>query len=336
MVDLQLEGEGAQRVEVEGTGTGSREGTRPAGKAKATPKKLVYDDSEAEGSNSSETKGLSEKFSNGCSKTSRTRDRANSSRKSQRSLSRGKTSAHLKMSERLENISKAKLPRNIKVYKGSKDPEDHLGIFSAAAEQEECSMPMWCKMFRQTLSGAAQNWFDDLDPKSVDSFEELSQKFLEEFSKQNSGIKETSVVDGSEVKRESEEGAVQASSEGSWGHVLPTQEETRSHPSVAHLVKDIRQGNQRNRSQRRGNVKVINMVGTIECFRVRRIYVDGGSSSKIMYEHCFKCFDANTKSTLRKSSAPLVRFSSEIYHLLGLIDLKVTMGEPRKNKTVLL
>ncbi|GJT18177.1 putative ribonuclease H-like domain-containing protein [Tanacetum coccineum] len=37
-------------------------------------------------------------------------------------------------------------------------------------------------MFCQTLSGAARNWFDDLDPKSVDSFEELSQKFLEEFS----------------------------------------------------------------------------------------------------------------------------------------------------------
>ncbi|GKE83398.1 zinc finger, CCHC-type containing protein [Tanacetum coccineum] len=39
-------------------------------------------------------------------------------------------------------------------------------------------------MFRQTLGGAARNWFNDLDPKSVDSFEELSQKFLEEFSQQ--------------------------------------------------------------------------------------------------------------------------------------------------------
>nr|GEU32794.1 reverse transcriptase domain-containing protein [Tanacetum cinerariifolium] len=40
--------------------------------------------------------------------------------------------------------------------------------------------------YRQTrsASGATRNWFDDLDPKSVDSFEELSQKFLEEFSQQ--------------------------------------------------------------------------------------------------------------------------------------------------------
>ncbi|GJW74025.1 hypothetical protein Tco_0133395 [Tanacetum coccineum] len=42
-------------------------------------------------------------------------------------------------------------------------------------------------MFRETLSGATRNWFDDLDPMSVDSFEELSQKFLKEFSQQNRG-----------------------------------------------------------------------------------------------------------------------------------------------------
>ncbi|GJY99849.1 hypothetical protein Tco_0517279 [Tanacetum coccineum] len=55
---------------------------------------------------------------------------------------------------------RVKLSRNIRVYEGNKDPEDHLG-------------------------GATRNWFDDLDPKSVDSFEELSQKFLEEFSQKN-------------------------------------------------------------------------------------------------------------------------------------------------------
>ncbi|GKD64918.1 hypothetical protein Tco_1307026 [Tanacetum coccineum] len=34
-------------------------------------------------------------------------------------------------------LKRAKLPRYIRVYEGNKDPEDHLGIFSAAAEQEE-------------------------------------------------------------------------------------------------------------------------------------------------------------------------------------------------------
>nr|GFC41616.1 reverse transcriptase domain-containing protein [Tanacetum cinerariifolium] len=47
-------------------------------------------------------------------------------------------------------------------------------------------------------------------------------------------------------------------------------------------------------------------------------------------------FGVDEKSRLRKSNAPLVGFSGEIYHPLGLIDLKVTMGELGRNKNVLL
>ncbi|GJX66642.1 reverse transcriptase domain-containing protein [Tanacetum coccineum] len=59
-------------------------------------------------------------------------------------------------------------------------------------------------MFRQTLGGAARNWFDDLDPKSVDSFEELSQKFLEEFSQQKRYAKDPTEIHG--IKRRQNEG----------------------------------------------------------------------------------------------------------------------------------
>ncbi|GKE50001.1 reverse transcriptase domain-containing protein [Tanacetum coccineum] len=51
-------------------------------------------------------------------------------------------------------------------------------------------------MFRQTLGGATRNWFDELDPKSVDSFEELSQKFLEEFSQQKRYVKDPTEIHG--------------------------------------------------------------------------------------------------------------------------------------------
>ncbi|GJX82580.1 hypothetical protein Tco_0332061 [Tanacetum coccineum] len=37
---------------------------------------------------------------------------------------------------------RSKLPRNIRVYEGNKYPDDHLGIFSAAGEQEEWPMPI--------------------------------------------------------------------------------------------------------------------------------------------------------------------------------------------------
>nr|GEY00545.1 reverse transcriptase domain-containing protein [Tanacetum cinerariifolium] len=55
-----------------------------------------------------------------------------------------------------------KLPWIIMVYEGNKDPEDHL------------------------------------DPKSVDSFEELSQKFMEEFSQQKRYAKDPTKIHGSE------------------------------------------------------------------------------------------------------------------------------------------
>ncbi|GJY82412.1 reverse transcriptase domain-containing protein [Tanacetum coccineum] len=104
----------------------------------------------------------------------------------------------------IQRKKRAKLPRNIRVYEGNKDPEDHLGIFSAAAKQEEWLMPVWCKMFSQTLGGATQNYFDDLDPKSVDSFEELSQKFLEEFSQQKRYAKDPTEIH--DIKRRQNEG----------------------------------------------------------------------------------------------------------------------------------
>ncbi|GJY26108.1 reverse transcriptase domain-containing protein [Tanacetum coccineum] len=59
-------------------------------------------------------------------------------------------------------------------------------------------------MFRQTQGGAVRNWFDDLDPKSVNSFEELSQKFLEEFSQQKRYAKDPTEIHG--IKRRQNEG----------------------------------------------------------------------------------------------------------------------------------
>nr|GFA37121.1 reverse transcriptase domain-containing protein [Tanacetum cinerariifolium] len=93
-------------------------------------------------------------------------------------------------------------------------------------------------------------------------------------------------------------------------------EEVVASRKLAHLVKDIRQSSQRNKSQGRNGVKVINMINGL------KDHVDNGSSSKIMYEHCFKSFGANVWSRLRKCMTLLVGFSGEICHPLGVIDLQ--------------
>ena len=152
-------------------------------------------------------------------------------------------------------------------------------------------------------------------------------------------------------------------------------EEAVASGKLAHLVKDIRQGNQRDKGIAKGKAKVISMVrshgykkrpyervehwmgneiafppipryqlvdtpiiveATIEGFQVRRVYVDGGSSSEIMYEHCFRSFDYQTRSRLKESKTPLVGFSGEVSYPLGVIDLEVTKGEYGKTRTVLM
>ncbi|GKC55270.1 reverse transcriptase domain-containing protein [Tanacetum coccineum] len=181
-------------------------------------------------------------------------------RQKSRTPSKNKEPSGLRRPRRLEGRSKTKEKarwERPKVYEGNKDPEDHLSIFSAAAEQEESPMPVWCKMFCQTLGGAAQNWFDNLDPNNVDSFEEICKKFLENFSQQKryakdptkihdikrrqnegpsleeklslaqrkwsvplSGRKETSVLHGPEDPKNPETEVVQEKHEETWGYTL--------------------------------------------------------------------------------------------------------------------
>nr|GEY47067.1 hypothetical protein [Tanacetum cinerariifolium] len=444
------------------------------GQEKVTPRKLFNEKSGEVGSKNSQMSPSAEEvggYSSDRSSRSKSRGRAWSARKNRKSVSKKKGISKSHRSVRLEARSRlksksakskpqsvrasrrksssdsgitrfryhqrAKLPPNVRVYEGNKDSKDHLSIFSVASEQEEWHMPVWCKMFRQTLSGLSRNWFDSLDPKSVDGFEELSNKLWEEFSQQKMYDKDPTEIHG--IKRKPNEGlqafmdcfkAESAHIKGvppvlristfMHGHGHPglakklndkipktidemwervrafiegetatdTTEVIRSPRweknadsrggglrNVAHLVKDIRQGGQKSKGSAKKNEKVINMVRSqgyrkrsyervehwmdnaitfppvpryqlmncpvvveamIEGFKVRRIHVDGGSSSKVMYEHCFKNLSYRTRSRLRESRIPLVGFSGEVSYPIGVIDLEVTMGECEKTRTVIL
>ncbi|GKE01673.1 reverse transcriptase domain-containing protein [Tanacetum coccineum] len=51
-----------------------------------------------------------------------------------------------------------RMPTNVKTYDGTGDPEDHIGRFVGAGNQGEWPMPVWCRMFQQTLDGKARAW----------------------------------------------------------------------------------------------------------------------------------------------------------------------------------
>ncbi|GKA16022.1 hypothetical protein Tco_0695769 [Tanacetum coccineum] len=52
---------------------------------------------------------------------------------------------------------------------------------------------------------------------------------------------------------------------------------------------------------------------------IHRIYVDGGSASEILYEHCFNRLRPEVKNQMVPATAPLIGFSGEIIWPMGQI-----------------
>lgn len=69
----------------------------------------------------------------------------------------------------------------IEMYDGTKDPVEHLKTFKAHMKLHGFLGEIACWAFLLTLKGAARGCFGALQPGSVDSFENLGQKFLTQF-----------------------------------------------------------------------------------------------------------------------------------------------------------
>ncbi|GJR20389.1 reverse transcriptase domain-containing protein [Tanacetum coccineum] len=61
--------------------------------------------------------------------------------------------------------------------------------------------------------------------------------------------------------------------------------------------------------------------------QVNRVYLDGGSSCEVIYEHCFLKLKPSIRSLRVDSNTPLIGFSREQSWPLGEIPLEVTIGE---------
>ncbi|GJX31824.1 reverse transcriptase domain-containing protein [Tanacetum coccineum] len=60
---------------------------------------------------------------------------------------------------------------------------------------------------------------------------------------------------------------------------------------------------------------------------IHRMYVDGGSASEILYEHCFNRLRPEIKNQLVPATTPLIGFSGEIIWPIGKIQLLVRIGD---------
>ncbi|GJY75396.1 reverse transcriptase domain-containing protein [Tanacetum coccineum] len=86
--------------------------------------------------------------------------------------------------------SEYKIPNNIKLYDGTTDPKDHLGRFASVTNSGEWPMPVWCRMFSQTLDGPARGWFERLPTNSIDEWVDLREAFTTRYSVRKACFKE--------------------------------------------------------------------------------------------------------------------------------------------------
>nr|GEZ18113.1 hypothetical protein [Tanacetum cinerariifolium] len=64
---------------------------------------------------------------------------------------------------------------------------------------------------------------------------------------------------------------------------------------------------------------------------IHRMYVDGGSASEILYEHCFNRLCPDIKNQLVPANTPLIRFNGEIIWLVGHIQLLVKIRDEERS-----
>ncbi|GJY17707.1 reverse transcriptase domain-containing protein [Tanacetum coccineum] len=69
---------------------------------------------------------------------------------------------------------------------------------------------------------------------------------------------------------------------------------------------------------------------------VHRMYVDGGSASKILYEHCFSRLRPKIKRQLIRATTPLIGFSGEIIWPIGQIQLLVAIRDEEHSTSALM
>nr|GEV79231.1 reverse transcriptase domain-containing protein [Tanacetum cinerariifolium] len=230
MVDSQPMEEKFQGATTRDVGMETHKGpTEPQAKMKATPRKLAYADFDKDALAGSLAKGFSNRLSLKSSGTSDTRRQTRSTVISQKTPSKNKEPTHLRRARRLKDHNttrekarreRSKSRRNRSEHQetrldseyeeGSDDACEDLNLPYKRPKPTPFTQRITCFKYhkREKLprnqGGAVRNWFDDLDPKTVDSFEELSQKFLKEFSQQKRYAKDPIKIHG--IKRRQNEG----------------------------------------------------------------------------------------------------------------------------------
>ncbi|GKB05961.1 reverse transcriptase domain-containing protein [Tanacetum coccineum] len=215
------------------------------------------------------------------------------------------------------------MPNNVKTYDGSDDPEDHLKIFQAAAKVEHWAMPTWCHMFNSILTGSTRVWFDDLPLESIDSYNDLKKVFLANYLQQKKCIKDSVEIHHiKQRERESTKDSLQRRDDER-NHNVPPRRGGGLQSSTEESTSDMEAAG-RDEDETEGPMIIEAEIGG---HFIHQIYVDRGSASDILYEHCFNRLRPEVKNQMIPAIAPLIGFSREIIWPMGQILLPLKIGD---------
>nr|GEV69040.1 reverse transcriptase domain-containing protein [Tanacetum cinerariifolium] len=248
-------------------------------------------------------------------------------------------------SESDSSDGRTRMPNNVKTYDGTVDPKDHVKIFQAAAQVERWAMPTWCHMFNSTLIWAARVWFDELPPKSIDSYKYLKAAFLAYFMKQKKYVKDPVEIhnikqkDGETIEDFMKRFKVET---GRMKGALSTMEEMmitttafirgevvaaskkKGHASWKAQDQSKRQNSDKSQWRNRGTVRHRSKNGrTHDSSHV----CDGGSSMEILNEHYFNRLRPEINSQMVPATTSLTGFSGKTIWPLGQLRLLVIIGD---------
>nr|GEX98369.1 reverse transcriptase domain-containing protein [Tanacetum cinerariifolium] len=91
---------------------------------------------------------------------------------------------------------------------------------------------------------------------------------------------------------------------------------------LSHLIKEIKHG--QDQSKGRGPLIIEAEIGG---HMIHRMYVDGGSSTEILYEHCFNRLRPEVKNQMVPATTSLTGFNGETIWPLEQLRLLVTIGD---------
>nr|GEZ45711.1 reverse transcriptase domain-containing protein [Tanacetum cinerariifolium] len=200
------------------------------------------------------------------------------------------------------DFPKTRMPGHIKKYDIIEDLEDHLKIFQAATKTERWAMPTWCHMFNATLTKNAKVWEEFVRRYKLKCSDVKGALKCMKISRFMHGITNLELIKRLHDKiSKSVDEMMRVTTTFLRGEVAASnREQKKSFPSwkeqEARQKQNFKKGGEED-----GTEGPMIIEAKIEGHFVHRMYVDGGSSSEILYEHCFNRFRLEEMRNIQRS-----------------------------------